>query len=549
MKLLRRFCLLLLLLAALCCVAAAADHTAENLYQLYEIMLENYKAQKESFSVEYTGNLDDLRDENGELRSCAALTREMSAALPGHGSNGPDIYMMNLNSAGLIRKDTTLVFWVTYLLDHEKLDFMEKKASEIAETLGVRGKSDYRKVKAVQEYMTSHFLYDQSLKNYTDYDGVTTGTMVCQGYALLTYRLLWELDIPCRIITGVSQGEAHGWNLVRVAGKWYSMDTTWDTKTETKDGTWRYFLHVPDNFSGHASASPFLTEEFRRAHPFADKAYRLPVVTVLVEDELFGSLIIRNGRTIRLTTRVDPPADVDIIWESSDPSVVSVDHRGNLESLRPGNVTITARVRGDDRYFDGVFPVTAVETDSCSPWAYEALNSYYLRTLYPAEFCTNYTDPITREEFAHLIYLLISEYYSTSGSFVLPEMQDIDESPYWLAIAYTLGRRIFQGTGETTFSPTAPITREQAAKVICAVMDYMEAELPELSPVTFRDQDAVSPWAAEYVRRASNAELFLGDASGALCPQAPLTREQAAVLLERLVVQHIEPHFAQKTAA
>lgn len=549
MKLLRRFCVLLLLSAAFCCFAAAADHSADNLHQLYEIMLENYKAQKEAFSVEYTGDLDDLRDENGELRSCAALTREMSAALPGHGSNGPDIHMMNLNSAILIRKDTTLHFRISYLLDREKLDLMEKKASEIADSLGVRGKSDYRKVKAVQEYMTSHFLYDYSLKNFTDYDGVTTGTMVCQGYALLTYRLLWELDIPCRIITGVSQGEAHGWNLVRVAGKWYCMDTTWDSKTETEDAARRYFLHAPDGFSGHEPAAPFVTEAFRREHPFADRAYRLPTVTVLVEDEEFGSLIIRNGRTIRLTTRVDPSADVDIIWESSDPSVVSIDSRGYLESLRPGSVTITARVQGDDRYFDGVFPVTAVETDSCSPWAHEALNSYYLRTLYPAEFCANYTEPITREEFAQLVFLLLSEYYSTSGSFVLPDMEDIDESPYWLAIAYTLGRRIFQGTGETTFSPTAPITREQAAKVICAVMDFMELGQPELSPVTFRDLDTVSPWAAEFVQRVANAELFLGDASGAFCPQAPLTREQAAVLLERLVVQYIEPQLAQDPAA
>jgi len=549
MKMLRRACVLLFLLAALCCVAAAADHTAENLQQLYEIMLENYKAQKEEFSVEYTGNMEDLRDETGDLRPCAALTREMSAALPGYGGSGPDIYMMNLNSAELFRVKSTLFFRVTYLLDQEKLSFMEKKAAEIADTLKVHGKSDYRKAKAVHEYMTSHFLYDDTLTKYTDYDGVTTGTMVCQGYALLTYRLLWELDIPCRIITGSSRGEAHGWNLVRVAGKWYSMDTTWDTKTETEDGSWRYFLHVPDAFSGHETAPPFLTEEFRSRHPFADKAYRLPTVTVLVDDELFGSLIIRNGRTIRLTTRVDPPADVDIIWESSDPSVVSIDSRGNLESLRPGSVTITARVRGDDRYIDGVFSVTAVETDSCSPWAYEDLNSYYLRSLYPAEFCGNYGEPITREEFAQLIYLLVSEYYSTLGSFVLPPMEDIDESPYWLAIAYTLGRRIFEGTGETTFSPTAPITREQAAKVLCAMMDFMEIGLPSLQQVSFNDQASVSPWAAEYVRRTADAEIFRGDASGAFNPREPLTREQAAVLLERIVVQHIEPHFAQNTAA
>lgn len=549
MKLLRRFCLLLLLLAALCCVAAAADLSADDLNQLYEIMWEQYLAQNESFSVEYTGNASDLRDSDGNLRSCAALTREMAASLPCYNGTGPDIQMMNLNTGLILHSGNTLKFRVSYLLDHEKLDFMEKKAEEIAASLGVHGQSDFRKVKAVHEYMTSNFLYDQTLTKYTDYDGVTTGSMVCQGYSLLTYRLLWELGIPCRIITGVSRNEPHGWNLVCVGGQWYSMDTTWDSKTETADGTWQYFLHAPMDFPEHDTAEPFLTEAFRAEHPFADEAYRLPMVTILVEDELFGSLIIRNGRSLRLTTQVDPPTDKPVVWESSDPAVVSIDANGNIESLRPGDVTITASILGDDRYIAGTFPVSAVDTDSCSPWAHEELNSYYMRTLYPAEMCSNYGGAVTREEFAQLVYLLISKYATMGGSFVIPAFEDIEQSPYWMAIAFTSARHIFQGTGETTFSPTALITREQAAKALCAVMEYMGIELPRLQQATFTDRAAISPWAAEYVQLAADAEIFRGDASGAFNPREPLTREQAAVLLERIVVQYIEPNLPAEEAA
>ncbi len=549
MKLLRRICLLLLLLAALCCAAAAADHTAEDLTQLYEIMLSEYEARTEEFSVEYTGNGNDLLDEEGMLRSCAALTREMAATLPCYNGKGPDIHMMNLESAVLARQGSTLTFFVEYLLDQEQHAFMEKKAAEIVDSLGVRGKSDYRKVKAVYEYMTTHFLYDQTLSQFTDYEGVTTGTMVCQGYALLTYRLLWELNIPCRIITGFSMGQPHGWNLVRVNGKWYSMDTTWDSRTESAAGTWNYFLHAPAVFVSHDAAEPFLSQTFREEHPFASDDYRLPTVTILVDDELFGSLIIRNGRSIRLTTQVEPATERDILWESSDPSVVSIDRDGNIESLRPGSVTITARVAGDDRYVAGTFPVSAVDTDSCSAWAHEELNSYYMRTLYPAEFCSNYGEPITREEFAQLIYLLLGEYHYTGGSFLLPDLQDIAESPYWLAIAYTVARQIFEGTGETAFSPTAPLTREQAAKALCAAMEHMGIELPRLQQASFTDHAAISPWAAEYVQLAADAGLFLGDGSGAFNPREPLTREQAAVLLERIVVQYIEPNLPAEEAA
>ena len=549
MKLFARLGLLLLLVAALCCAVSAADHTADDLQELYNIMWENYKLQDESFTVEYTGNLKDLHDENGELYSCAALTRQMAAAIPNTAGNGADIQMMNLRSGLCFLNESELRFAVTYLLDHEKLAFMDRKAEEIAAGLGVAGKGDYQKVKAVQEYMTTHFYYDATTSKYTDYDGVTTGTMVCQGYALLTYRLLWKLNIPCRILAGSSFQQPHGWNLVRVNGRWYSMDTTWDSRTETEGMRWDYFLHDPLNFESHTTDPAFLSQAFLEEYPPAGENYRLLRVKILVNDEAFGALILRNGKSTRLTTAIDPATDREIIWTSSDPSVITVAPDGTLQSLRPGAVTITATVAGDDRYIPGTFPVTGVDTASCSEWAYEELNSYYLRSLYPAEMCGEYTSAITREEFANLVYLLLSKYYTTGGMFNLPEFEDIEQSPYWMGIIYTVARRIFEGTGPNTFSPTDPLTREQAAKVLCALMDHMGIELPALAEPSFADAASVSSWAEEYVRRAAAAGLFVGDAAGNFNPRQPLTREQTAVLLERIVVQYVEPLMAAPEAA
>lgn len=550
MKLLRRTALLLLLLAALCCAAAAADATAEDLDALYKIMFENYEAQNKEFTVEYTGDPADLQDENGRVLSCAALTRQMAASTENPFGRGADIAMMNLNSGLAILNGNELRFRVTYLLDRDQLDFMDRKAGEIAESLNAENKGELLKIKAVYEYMTNNFYYDHTYQHYTDYDGITTGTMVCQGYALLTYRLLWKLGIPCRIVAGSSFGEPHGWNLVRLYGKWYSLDTTWDSRTEEAPMAWNYFLRSPVYFSNHTTDPAFLSDRFLGLHPQAEKDYDLPRVTVLVEDEAFASLILRNGRSIRLTTQTVPVTHRTIVWESSDPSVVSVDPDGTVHSLQPGAVTITATVKGaEEHYIAGTFPVTAVDTASCSPWAYEELNNYYLRSLYPAELCGSYQQAITREEFAQLIYQFLSKYATMGGSFHVPAFTDIEDSPYWMAIAFTSARHIFQGTGENTFSPTAPLTREQAAKVLCALADYMSMELPGLVQAAFADAAAVSPWAAEHVQRVADAGLFVGDDAGNFCPRQALTREQAAVLLERLVVQVVEPWLAEKTAA
>ena len=53
--------------------------------------------------------------------------------------------------------------------------------------------------------------------------------MVCQGYATLTYKMLTELGVDCRYISGTSNEELHAWNIVRI-GRCFgtTLDNTWD---------------------------------------------------------------------------------------------------------------------------------------------------------------------------------------------------------------------------------------------------------------------------------------------------------------------------------
>lgn len=50
----------------------------------------------------------------------------------------------------------------------------------------------------------------------------------------------------------------------------------------------------------------------------------------------------------------------------------------------------------------------------------------------------------------------------------------------------------------------------------------------------FRDAAAIPPWAEEAVNAAVAAGLMLGDAEGTFRPNAPLTRAEMAVILQRL---------------
>ncbi|MBO5303704.1 MAG: Ig-like domain-containing protein [Lachnospiraceae bacterium] len=71
---------------------------------------------------------------------------------------------------------------------------------------------------------------------------------VCQGYAETFQLFMDSLNIPCKLVTGTAKGINHAWNMVKVKGKWYHIDVTWDDPTPEQKGQTRYYYFlIPDN--------------------------------------------------------------------------------------------------------------------------------------------------------------------------------------------------------------------------------------------------------------------------------------------------------------
>ncbi|WP_052702782.1 transglutaminase domain-containing protein [Paenibacillus beijingensis] len=100
------------------------------------------------------------------------------------------------------------------------------------------------KVKFVHDWVVRRLAYDESLQRYTAYEALRYGKAVCQGYALLTYKMLSAAGIPVRIVEGKVASGDHAWNLVLLGGRWYHMDTTWDDPLPDRPGRVRYDYYL-----------------------------------------------------------------------------------------------------------------------------------------------------------------------------------------------------------------------------------------------------------------------------------------------------------------
>ncbi|WP_416294007.1 transglutaminase domain-containing protein [Paenibacillus illinoisensis] len=140
---------------------------------------------------------------------------------------------------------------LSYRETKEQTDYVNRKVTHVLKEIITPGMTNHEKVKAIHDWIVLHLAYDTSLQKYTAYDGLVTGSTVCQGYSLLAYRMLEQVGIENRIVEGTAGDQLHAWNIVKLDGKWYHMDTTWDDPTPDRKGkvSHNYYLLSDDEMA------------------------------------------------------------------------------------------------------------------------------------------------------------------------------------------------------------------------------------------------------------------------------------------------------------
>ncbi|WML37334.1 transglutaminase domain-containing protein [Clostridium sp. OS1-26] len=140
---------------------------------------------------------------------------------------------------------------------------VQKKVQEIVEKVIKPDMKDYEKEVALHDYLVNNTKYDKRFftkdmpnDSNTAYGVLINGIGACQGYSEAMYKLLKAVGIESTVVSGdANDGKswvAHAWNIVKIGGQYYHLDTTWDdpvTEDGSNDSRYTYFNLTDEQIS------------------------------------------------------------------------------------------------------------------------------------------------------------------------------------------------------------------------------------------------------------------------------------------------------------
>ncbi len=169
-------------------------------------------------------------------------------------------------------------------------------------------------------------------------------------------------------------------------------------------------------------------------------------------------------------------------------------------------------------------------------WAADAIHKMYTAGVVndKGEYIYKPELYITRGDFAmYLIKALGLENTTVAKE----NFEDIDaDAEYAWAVKIGKELGILKGTGDNTYNPEAPVTREDLM-VICArgmrtVKDMADGDVENLD--AFSDKKLIADYAASHIAAMVREGIIYGNADGTINPKGFTTRAEAAIIMQRL---------------
>ncbi|MBQ8526629.1 MAG: S-layer homology domain-containing protein [Clostridia bacterium] len=184
---------------------------------------------------------------------------------------------------------------------------------------------------------------------------------------------------------------------------------------------------------------------------------------------------------------------------------------------------------GNATYIPVEAPVTeSIFTDTKGHWAENEItalkNSGAISGFPDGSFRPDST--VTRAEFVKMLGNIL-DIPDGSGS----QFADVTADDWYAGVVYgAYARNLVKGTSDTSFSPNAPITRQDAAVIISRAWDLAGEQAVE-----FADSGDIADYAVEAVAKLAAAGIIGGYEDNTIRPGANLTRAETATILCRVI--------------
>ncbi len=259
----------------------SSDTYADTIDEAAEQLREDMVNRQTSTTIKYIYPEPSIN--NSQLTSLAMEMMEITLEHTGVSTEGDYLRWQyagwglsaSAKSTGYDTMYLDMKFTITYYTSYEEEQEVTEKLENVFAQLNLGCESDYDRVCAIYDYICANVAYDYDhlsdpsyFTQFSAYGALVNGTAVCQGYAVLLYRMLLEADVDCRVIIGNGGGDAHAWNIVCLNGKYYNVDATWDAGRKT----YAYFLLPDATFTSHERGSEY-TGTFNDEYPMATSAY------------------------------------------------------------------------------------------------------------------------------------------------------------------------------------------------------------------------------------------------------------------------------------
>ncbi|BCN30410.1 transglutaminase domain-containing protein [Anaeromicropila herbilytica] len=212
--------------------------------------------------------------------------------------------------------------------------------------------SDYQKAYWAYQWVIDHVHYDETLTYDSGYLGLTNLGTVCKGYASLYSNIADKLGLECRYIEGSvfnSKYNNHAWNILKINGKWYCIDTTFGDYYNSND----YFLVsvnslMNDNFSYHKSMA--YDSYAKHGEIFSETNYD-KLESVDNNNTISPSVYRVNMDVLRVNYlkigekynyMISNKDNINMEFTSTNENIVAVDSNGLITAIGIGTATVSA---------------------------------------------------------------------------------------------------------------------------------------------------------------------------------------------------------------